>query len=135
MREILFRGKRTDNGEWVEGTFTKYGPTGAELNWIVPKYASYLYAFEIDADTVGQFTGLTDMKGRRIFEGDIVEGGDFNAEDNYGVIFWDAEDACWEICGQEPNNLCADFTQYWGRDVEVIGNVYDNPELLEEATP
>lgn len=134
MREILFRGKRIDNGEWVEGCFGQH--TSRDAFIIDRPYPtmngdlSALGFYEVDPSTVGQYTGLTDKNGKRIFEGDIVDGGDYNAEDGYGEIMWDDDTARFVIVGN-TNNLLVSFDDYDGNEVEVIGTVYDNPELLE----
>lgn len=72
-REILFKAKRKDNGEWEEGYYCKYGYVGKEKHYIIPIYASDLYAFEIDINTLCQYTGLTDMHGNKIWENDVVQ--------------------------------------------------------------
>lgn len=127
MREILFRGKRLDNGEWVEGSL---------LGWcgrcfVCPKiYAvenklSMFAPIEVDPSTVGQFTGMSDRNGKRIFEGDVV-----CAEDGYAVVKWDDDDAKFVVAGDW---LVIDFDYCYGREFEVVGNCWDTPELLEEG--
>ena len=148
MREIMFRGKRLDNGEWAEGYLYEHEPAlvGIASENDVPELSKWFIArtgfadwnmsrpvefVEVAPPTVGQYAGLNDKHGKRIFEGDIVEGADFTAEDGgYGVVGFD--DGAFEIIG---NNCCGTFHEnYWGRDFEVIGNIHDNPELLEEES-
>lgn len=125
MREILFRGKRTNNGEWVQGYPCHYGWIGKEKDYIIPDYASALYTAEIDPETVGQYTGLTDTNGRKIFEGDIVWD---SYDEDYGKVKWDNDTARFII-------TCSTFTinlnSVWGEELEIVGNIYDNPELLK----
>lgn len=139
MREILFRGKRLGNGEWVEGYYAKcQEPINHGIGYILPKVKSLEFGniiciggfIEVIPDTIGQYTGLTDRNGTRIFEGDIVEVGDFNSEDGYGEIMWDEQTARFAISGS-TNILFADFDNYFGNEIEVIGNIHDNPELLK----
>lgn len=124
MREILFRGKRVDNGEWVQGYPCRYGWTGKEKDYIIPDYASALYTAEIDPETVGQYTGLTDVNGNKIFEGDIVSSGTINP---YTISF-NQTLCCFYLkrCDLECGGF---FTAGDAKCIEVIGNIYDNPEL------
>lgn len=155
MREILFRGKRKDNGEWVYGYLCRYGFTGKEKYYIIPYYASDLYGIEVDPETVGQFTGLTDCNEKKIFEGDIIRYADYDEYQHYreslkhpeeyeGISFenlWTVDEVVYGIKVDYPafdlnkhdfdcNGLaelkCAMQFYY-----EVIGNKHDNPELLE----
>lgn len=122
MRDIEFRGKRTDNGEWVHGYVCRYGWTGKENTYIVPDYASALYSLEVDPKTVGQYTGLKDKNGTKIFEGDIVMlRGD---EEPYQVVF---DESCFQIY---DSSVCYVMDNFYDYEMEVIGNIYDNPELL-----
>ena len=130
MREILFRGKRIANGKWVQGYPCRYGWIGKEKDYIIPDYASALYTAEIDPETVGQYTGLTDMNGNKIFEGDIVVSDYIDYEDERGVIQWDSDIAKFIITF---STFTIDFDNVYGRELEIVGNVYDNPEHLERG--
>lgn len=165
MREILFRGKRTDNGEWVEGYYykAKYCRTDDELyDYITvphPKeYNEPSSHYIVDPDTVGQYTGLKDKNGTKIFEGDIVQYLTYDDFDCQSVVKfgeYKQDGSCGEygarIClgfyVEVDNFTCPDwcenepecFSDYQkqqnileiANECEVIGNIYDNPELLE----
>lgn len=144
-REILFRGKRVDNGEQVEGCFVKYQPYASEdklIHGIVPEYASDLYLVEIIPETREQYTGLTDKNGNRIFEGDIVRLENRSPEGSWTAVVEFGNPNCtysWgyqlkRIGGEEgfnPDILLWVDMEETGATCEVIGNIYDNPELLE----
>ena len=147
MRDIIFRGKRIDNGEWVEGYLYEHEPALVGISsendapkpskwfiaktgfadWNMPRPVEFV---EIDHSTVGQYTGLCDKNGKKIFEGDIVaiERG-WNETVKYHVFFDP------QICGfiGDPINYIG-FTTFGddGINMEVIGNIHDNPELLED---
>lgn len=135
MREILFRGKRVDNGEWVEGYYS-YSP---EIDKhmittisIAHPYGTDLGFYKVIPETVGQYTGLTDKNGRKIFEGDIVVFADFfDDKIHRGVVYW-CDLAFWFDCTETEGDEGMYSLAYISVNVlEVIGNIYDNPELLE----
>ena len=99
----LFKAKRLDDGEWVQGYIVKYGFTGQEKWYIVPEYASDLYSFLIDKNTICQCTGLKDKNGKLVWENDIVD-----YRGRKGKVKYECESRG-----------------------EVIGNKFDHPELLE----
>lgn len=135
MRNYLFRGKRKDNGEWVYwniyGEFCTSKGRRTRLIIKTPygeKYYHYIHEIKqlIDPETIGQYTGLTDKNGKKIFEGDIVDILDENEE--IGVIKWADDDAMFTI---NSDGWYTSFNIYWSIDLEVIGNIHDNPELLK----
>ena len=137
----LFKAKRVDNGEQIVGGLVKYGFVGKEKYYIIPDYASDLYAIEIDPNTICQCTGLTDKNGNLIWENDIVKDlfSDACAQIKYGSY-----QSCFDSTKTEHVGFYVDWSGkcakryrkdlgYWITMVnaEVIGNIFDNPELLE----
>ena len=128
----LFKAKRIDNGEWVVGYITRYGHTWKEKYYIIPSYASALYSFLIDKNTICQCTGLKDKNGKLIWENDVVAYWDTYSTENGqaeadcdGKVVWDDE----TISFQVTNRLSAESYEVLD-DCSVIGNIFDNPELL-----
>lgn len=130
MREILFRGKRKDNGEWVYGWVTTQHKKYTEGDLLTEIQSSTFGEGEhyVDTETVGQYTGLKDKNDTKIFEGDIIDFPDRSDGDRYGVIQYDSEETEFIII---CDLFCEGLGRYhYSRNVEVIGNIYDNPELL-----
>lgn len=128
MREILFRGKRCDNGEWAQGFYVRadhhWHKNGIHKDWIVcgasanGGWFALHNKYAVAHETVGQFTGLTDKNGKKIFEGDIIEWDELEwGSKHREVVTWDY-------------NLFAIRKDDWGEWCEVIGNIHDNPELI-----
>ena len=127
MRDILFRGKRADNGEWVEGDLVQgvHNQKGMMFIWAVVDFDTSLFGtfeYGVVPETVGQFTGLTDKNGKKIFEGDIVK--------------WDGTEisqiryceGVYRLCNADGYYGCSLHNHF--SYVEIIGNIHDNPELL-----
>lgn len=130
MREILFRGKRVPTGEWVYGFYAACKPRLSDSNrWViqpVDERGCPEVTANVDPNTVGQYTGLTDNVRQRIFEGDIVS--ILPDDGEMGVIKWSDDEAMFVL---EADGWCANFDNYYSTDLEVIGNIHDNPELLK----
>ena len=128
----LCKAKRTDNGEWVIGGLVRYGFTGREKYYIVPNYASDLYALQIDPSTICWCTGLKDKNGKLIWENDICD-----RKEQYPEIV-KYRDGDWTLdysyAIHKESGYCYCNLGFYTEErkcVEVIGNVFDNPELLE----
>ena len=134
-REILFRGKHIHamdsnehlNGTWVHGYLS-------DKDYIYDK--SLEGEFLVDEDTICQYTGLTDKNGKKIFEGDIVRYGEVCGEVKFGL-----HESNWQI-GKYNQGFFVTFPKeyllrnelgYWRNKIVVVGNVFDNPELLAEV--
>lgn len=138
MREILFRGKRVDNDEWITGNYVKAGyhwhKYGKHEDWIVTSaiqnggFINICGRGAVIPETVGQFTGLTDKNGKKIFEGDIVKHSGI-----VGVIRFDMFFATFLIFEDKDHAERLENTKRYGEyELQVIGNIYDNKELLED---
>lgn len=122
MREILFRAKRIDNGEWVEGL-----PQKMWGEWHIINSDDENTAYPIVQKTVSQYTGLKDKNGNRIWENDIVRIKNSMDEGIGNIEFYGG---MWYVDG-EPSNSLHDIVEYDDGELEVIGNIFDTPELLK----
>lgn len=131
MREILFRGKRDDTGEWIEGDLRQDKDLGTSYisGWSYYADCAGLerepFEHEVIPESVGQYTGLTDIDGVKIYEGDIVD--ILTENEEVGAVTYD--DGGFVITADGFTVSFLDNIN--GTDVRVIGNIYDNPELLK----
>lgn len=139
MREILFRGKRIDNGEWVEGCYAECnGKTfiGIDISISIDEFEVFctpiIRWIEVDLETLCQFTGLCDKNGKKIWENDILMA---HLDESY------PEDAAyetveWGMSGWATREAGSTDRQYLDKfdleHYEVVGNIFDNPELVKE---
>lgn len=157
MREILFKAKRIDNGEWVEGNIILSKDADEEYKAIIiPSVNSNMFTensgnedlgfenwYKVDSSTICQYTGLTDKNGQKIWENDVVIKHFYTDYDNYAnseeyIGFVKFEDCAWVIETKVDNRICtrpiiesiaySDDIKYF----EVFGNIFDNPDLLNE---
>lgn len=130
MKEILFRGERTDNGDWVVDNSVLFFRNSTKIYGVMNGWRE----IEVIPDTVGQYTGLVDKNGTKIFEGDIVRfnytGENKGVEGTATVIFQNGQFGV--LWGWHKEFV--PLTGFCNTTVEVIGNIYDNPELLRSDT-
>ena len=123
-REILFRGKKS-NGRWVYGSLVVSENINPAIYYNVSKgVADVLDWCYVSPESIGQYTGLTDKNGVKIFEGDIISIGDPNIK---YIIMWRNDGFCAKQIGASSYIGLT----YWASNIEVLGNVIDNPELIK----
>lgn len=129
MREIRFRGKRIDNGRWVEGSYLKmfhglHMDGNHHIHFIIDRNN---VRYEVDPHTVGQYAGLKDKNGKEIYEGDFFK----DIADGYlWQVFYD--EGCYYASSGPDTLMLQEFLMKSGKcDVEVIGNIYEHPHLLK----
>ena len=132
MHEILFRGKRTDTGKWIYGQLARYNLRFDVANMV----DEHEMLVPVLTKTIGQFTGLTDKNDKKIFEGDVVAQNwydhDEPSDDSFGEVVFCEYDCSFSVLdvqkdGIVPLGRCHAY--HW--EVEVIGDIHDNSELLE----
>lgn len=136
MREILFKGKRKDGGKWIDGYYQKrYDLLGNEEHLIfhADSYNVWEYA-EVDPETLCQFTGLCDKNGNKIWENDILMAHldeSYPEDTTYETVEWGV--AGWVT--HEANSIDRQYLDEFDTEhFEVVGNIFDNKELLQEAS-
>lgn len=149
MREILFRGKRKVNDEWVQGFLFVSRKGECKIKWYDPEYGSAKTS-EVYPDTVGQYTGLTDKNGKKIFEGDVIKSdngkqsavsvvcyGEFSPRMFYDLlenfVMPRPKEKLVGLFLKSTKNDEEMFLSNCSKLIEVIGNIHDNPELLGGA--
>lgn len=139
MKKVIkFRGKRVDNGEFVYGHYATMNLTktgGVENTDVIifknSFYAAYEgldYFYEVIPETVGQFTGLLDKNGKEIYEGDIVR----EHCNDYTPIYQNAIYMAYNVDKINDPYVSTQFNVIWRNGCEVIGNIHDNPELINQ---
>lgn len=139
MRDILFRGKRVDNGEWVEGDLLRsrgkcYIHEPIDPFDYLGELSGFIKMYEVAPETVSEFTGLTDKNGKKIFEGDIVQyQPEYEPVPLCSVVVYFADKYNYPAFDLAKHDYEANGLQCAHEEgcCEVIGNIHDNPELLK----
>lgn len=129
MREIIFRGKRIDNNEWIYGLITtqiEKGITEKKLLSAITSNSFGVGEHQVDTETIGQYTGLTDKKGKKIFEGDIIK-----ARHNEYLYIVKYEDCGFVIEDKWGSRIKQHQDSVNRLECEIVGNIWDNPEIIK----
>ena len=141
-REILFRGQHRRKGEkvkldgtpveskWVYGGICQFNEDRSIIYQTEPEFQKY----SVYTDTVGQYTGLKDKNGRKIFEGDIIRRFNRNGQEIMSYVVKWYSDCCMFVldCIDFDMEFDTDFTVFYGDEFEIVGNIHDNPELVRK---
>lgn len=143
MRPIKFRGKRVDNSEWVTGYYIRNEHMGIIKHIIVTDWAQvYANSYKVRPETVGQFTGLHDRNGKEIYEGDVLQGTvEKQSMPGDNILMseeikvrcrarWSRYEAMFYFYCRQLNRAISVIDEFF--DLEVIGNIYDNPDLTQK---
>lgn len=123
-REHLYRGKRVDNGQWIYGDLLTSNGTGCEISdWNEVDYSRH----DVDPETVGQYTGMTDKNGTKSFEGDIIRES-YKGHERIYYVFWDDDYFAFRAKGED---ITYHLDEISPSHCEVIDNIHDNKELLK----
>lgn len=136
MREILFRGKDSITKSWVYGALVQQQDDPLREKTLIISYSNYQYGdfseaviHEVDPETVGQYTGFVDKKGKKIFEGDILS--IYNSKAFLFAVEWNNQYVLKCTTNGVSDNIFNVIES--PEDVEVFGNIYDNPELIKDG--
>ena len=126
IREVICRGKRADNGEWIEGSLLGIDWCDKPSTYSIAPNTPVSVFCSVIAETGGQYTGLTDTNGMKIFEGDILT---IENEGVYAAIKYNESNAAFYVEDEDHEDYLGEA---WETDVVIIGNIHDNPELLQK---
>lgn len=128
-REIKFRGKRIDTGKWVYGSLLQWKDGDATICANESENNNVLIKHDVNPDTVGQYTGKKDRNGKEIYWGDLLKSGDVIFE-----VWWSEDTLCYMLDMVNPSKeMAARMSDLNNTDMEIIGNHWDNLELLKEG--
>lgn len=125
-REILFRGKDLETGEWLYGSFVKTS------NHVYISAGGEAFPKKVEPETVGQYTGLTDMNGNKIFEDDIIQSYHHREPMGVAVVYWQGSSFWCDLLSGSQFDGCNTLGE-WDCEcgIELIGNIFDNKDIVD----
>ena len=122
MREILYRGKKVDNSEWVAGYLNGWVTDNKQVYAIITPEEVCI----VIPETVGQYTGINDKNNKEIFEGDVLK----HSSEVVKIVVYNSDNACFEMVFPNRVGFKDNLRYFTEREGEIIGNIHDNKELL-----